>query len=325
MRRHLVATLCLQCAAAYVAPYVAARRTVVPTRCAAAMVAPTEEATNSAAAAEVPSPVPEEPPPATKNPPPPEELGPYLEIKGKYLNAFGALYGVQSVLVLGTLWWLALTLTELVCSKTGWDEDRSVHDWVGKTWSRVNMAVGGCAPSLVEGLENIPRTDQPALYVSNHASWFDIPLVAQVIPNSFKFIAAAELEKLPLVGQQLVDGKHVLIDRSTRRGQLKSFKESVGYLKRGISIFAFPEGTRSRDGRMIPFKGGVFAMALKANVPIVPISIRGAFDTYPSSAILPLLPNSDNLQVIVHPQINVDGKEETELAELTRAAIASGL
>eukprot|EP00966_Prymnesium_polylepis_P294943 6811019-Prymnesium_polylepis.1 len=75
MRRHLVATLCLQCAAAYVAPYVAARRTVVPTRCAAAMVAPTEEATNSAAAAEVPSPVPEEPPPATKNPPPPEELG----------------------------------------------------------------------------------------------------------------------------------------------------------------------------------------------------------------------------------------------------------
>eukprot|EP00966_Prymnesium_polylepis_P061383 1424050-Prymnesium_polylepis.1 len=78
------------------------------------------------------------------------------------------------------------------------------------------MAVGGCAPSLVEGLENIPRTDQPALYVSNHASWFDIPLVAQVIPNSFKFIAAAELEKLPLVGQQLVDGKHVLIDRSTR-------------------------------------------------------------------------------------------------------------
>eukprot|EP00966_Prymnesium_polylepis_P105085 2433855-Prymnesium_polylepis.1 len=114
-------------------------------------------------------------------------------------------------------------------------------------------------------------------------------------------------------------------------------------------------------------------MALKANVPIVPISIRGAFDTYPSSAILPLLPNSDNLQVrccralaasrppvaalrrhargaqiqmlrcqmlrshtrraavfrgaqvIVHPQINVDGKEETELAELTRAAIASGL
>lgn len=89
----------------------------------------------------------------------------------------------------------------------------------------------------------------------------------------------------------------MLIDRSTRRGQLKSFKESVAYLKRGISIFAFPEGTRSRDGKMIPFKGGVFAMAVKAEVPIVPISITGAYETYPPSAILPVLPNSKNLKV----------------------------
>mmetsp|Transcript_42673 Transcript_42673/g.97885 ORF Transcript_42673/g.97885 Transcript_42673/m.97885 type:complete len:206 (+) Transcript_42673:367-984(+) len=199
------------------------------------------------------------------------------------------------------------------------------HDWVGKTWSRVNMAVGGCAPSQILGLENVPPTDQPALYVSNHASWFDIPLVAQVIPNNFKFIAAAELQGLPLVGQQLVDGKHVLIDRSTRRGQLKSFKESVAYLKRGISIFAFPEGTRSRDGKLMPFKGGVFSMAVKANVPIVPISISGAFETYPPSAILPLLPNSERLKVTVHPQISVADRTEEEIAELTREAIASAM
>jgi len=187
------------------------------------------------------------------------------------------------------------------------------------------MAVGGCAPGVVRGLNNVPSKDQPALYVSNHASWFDIPLVAQVIPNDFKFVAAAELASLPLVGQQLTDGKHVLIDRNTRRGQLKSFKESVAYLKRGWSIFAFPEGTRSRNGKMIPFKGGVFAMAVKANVPIVPISISGAFETYPSSAILPLLPNGENLKVTVHPPISVDGKTEDEIAELTRTAIASAV
>ena len=73
------------------------------------------------------------------------------------------------------------------------------------------------------------------MYVSNHASWFDIPLVAQAIPNQFKFIAASELQKLPLVGQQLRDGKHVLLDRSTRRGQLKSFKESA---RRCVSVVA---------------------------------------------------------------------------------------
>ncbi|KAL3903593.1 MAG: hypothetical protein SGPRY_011615 [Prymnesium sp.] len=239
-------------------------------------------------------------PEAEKTPPPAKECGPYLQIKGKYLNAFGALYAAQSVLLLGPLWWLGLTLTELICSTTGWDEDRFFHDWVGKTWSRVNMAVGGCAPSLVAGTENLPPQDQPALYVSNHASWFDIPLVAQacaLIAAAPSCPSAEELRRLPLVGQQLVEGKHVLIDRSTRRGQLKSFKESVAYLKRGISIFAFPEGTRSRDGKMIPFKGGVFAMAVKAEVPIVPISITGAYETYPPSAILPVLPNSKNLKV----------------------------
>jgi len=328
LRSGLLLAACCTCAAlAHVKPAASTRGRLLASR-QPVMLAPTEEAEQDSSAQPDPaavSSVPPEEPVATESPPPPEELGPYLKIKGKYLNAFGALYGVQSVLILGVIWWLALTLTELICSVTGWDEDRFFHDWVGKTWSRVNMAVGGCAPSEISGLDNIPPSDQPALYVSNHASWFDIPLVAQVIPNTFKFIAAAELQGLPLVGQQLTDGKHVCIDRSSRRGQLKSFKESVAYLKRGISIFAFPEGTRSRDGRMIPFKGGVFSMALKANVPIVPISISGAYETYPSNAILPLKPNSKELKVTVHPPIAVEGKTEEELSQSTRAAIASML
>ena len=79
----------------------------------------------------------------------------------------------------------------------------------------------------------------------------------------------------------------MLIDRTTRRGQLRSYKESVAYLQDGVGIFAFPEGTRSRTGRMMPFKGGVFSMAMKAGVPIVPISLVGTFATYPPSAVLP--------------------------------------
>ena len=109
------------------------------------------------------------------------------------------------------------------------------------------------------------------------------------------------------------------------RGQLKSFKESVAYLERGVSIFAFPEGTRSRDGRLKAFKGGVFAMATKTGVPIVPITICGAYRTYPSSAILPLAPNSAELEVIIHPMVHVEGHTEEELSLLTRAAICSSL
>jgi len=160
-------------------------------------------------------------------------------------------------------------------------------------------------------------------------------------------VAADELRAVPIVSQQLIDGKHILIDRSTRKGQLKSFKESVNYLKKGVGVFAFPEGTRSRSGRMMPFKGGVFAMATKAGVPIVPITVCGTYYTYPSQAILPLRPNpvDDNwlhaalleqgivpagaaeeaLEVHIHPQISSDGRTEAELEELTRAAILSKL
>ena len=150
------------------------------------------------------------------------------------------------------------------------DADRGFFDRIGAKWSSVNLFCGGCYPATITGKEHLPPPGEAVLYVANHASWFDIPLLALTIKAQFKFIAASALGKLPLIGQQLVQGKHVLIDRRTRRGQLRSFKESVSYLKRGISIVAFPEGTRSKDGRLREFKGGVFSMATKARVPIVP-------------------------------------------------------
>ena len=131
------------------------------------------------------------------------------------------------------------------------------------------------------GLEHVPPEGSPVVFAANHASWFDIPLIAQCIPSTFKFVASESLKKLPLIGQQLLGGKHVLIDRRSRKSQLRSFKESCAWLNDGVSIMAFPEGTRSRDGRLAKkFKGGVFAMATKTGVPIVPISLVGTFSTF---------------------------------------------
>ena len=98
------------------------------------------------------------------------------------------------------------------------------------------MFLGGCSPSIVAGLENLPPEGTPAVLCANHASWFDIPLIGQVVPTTFKFVASKPLEKLPLIGQQLVGGQHVLIDRTSRKGQLASFKASLAWLKKGVSI-----------------------------------------------------------------------------------------
>ena len=150
------------------------------------------------------------------------------------------------------------------------------------------------------------------------------PVVRQFVPTTFKFVASASLRKLPLIGQQLVGGKHVLIDRKTRKGQLQSFKASISWLKTGVQIMAFPEGTRTKTGRMGKFKGGTFAMSAKTGAPIIPISLVGTFAMYPPEVMLPLRPARD-LEIHVHPPIYPEGKTEAELAELTRHAIASKL
>lgn len=245
-------------------------------------------------------------------------------INGKMLNWFGAIYIVQAMFW-AILWSGSMAMIEAVCEATGWDEKRKLFDWTGKTWSGVNMWVGGCAPSVVTGLEHLPAEGKAALICANHASWFDIPLMGQLIPSTYKFVAADALKDLPLVGQQLRGGKHVLIDRGNRRSQLRSFKECIAYLSDGVSVMVFPEGTRSRDGRLQPFKGGVFSMATKTNVPIIPITIVGAYPTYPPEALLPLAPNGANIQVHVHPLISTAGRSEEELERLTREAIISKL
>ena len=202
-----------------------------------------------------------------------EQLGPHIVFMGKVLNWFGALYICQA-LFWAIFWTAGMTISSAVSAISPWDPRRKYFDKMGKWWAWWNMKVGLCAPATITGLEHIPSEGQPCVFAANHASWFDIPLVAQCIPSTFKFVASESLKKLPLIGQQLVGGRHVLINRRSRKSQLRSFKESVGWLNQGVSIMAFPEGTRSRDGKLAKkFKGGVFAMATKSKVPIVPISL----------------------------------------------------
>ena len=254
-----------------------------------------------------------------------EQLGPHVVVMGKVLNWFGALYILQA-LFWAVFWSATMALSRAVSTISSWDPKRKFFDATGKLWSYWNMKIGGCAPGVISGLEHVPPEWQPVVFAANHASWFDIPLVAQCIPSTFKFVASASLQKLPLIGQQLLGGKHVLIDRRSRKSQLRSFKESVAWLSDGVSIMAFPEGTRSRDGKLAKkFKGGVFSMATKTGCPIVPITIVGAFKTFPPEALMPYGPKGNDLEIHFHPPIQTTDKTEDELLQLTRDAIASKL
>jgi 1-acyl-sn-glycerol-3-phosphate acyltransferase len=97
----------------------------------------------------------------------------------------------------------------------------------------------------------------------------------------------------------------------------------VQWLQKGVPLMAFPEGKRSKDGRLDEFKGGIFSMALKAKVPIVPISISNTHAIMPSNALFPFQSGSGKLHVHIHEPICVEGRTEQELVELVREALLS--
>jgi 1-acyl-sn-glycerol-3-phosphate acyltransferase len=163
------------------------------------------------------------------------------------------------------------------------------------------------------------------VFLSNHQGNLDAPVLAHAIPRNWRALIKKEVMRLPVLSLVLKQVKMVPIDRSDPQRARNSIDRGVKLLKEGYSFIAFPEGTRSRNGRLGEFKKGVFIMALKAGVPIVPISIVNSSGIQPPGeyAIRPGV-----IEVIFHdpiPTANLGMEDRDRLVDVTRAAIASGL
>jgi 1-acyl-sn-glycerol-3-phosphate acyltransferase len=123
--------------------------------------------------------------------------------------------------------------------------------------------------------------------MANHESLFDIPALVLAIPADFRIVAKRELLFVPIFGWALWLAGFVFIDRSDRESAIRKLERTVRTIRGGRSIVVFAEGTRSPDGRLLPFKKGGFILALQAGVPIVPVSIRGGRDILPKGSLHP--------------------------------------
>lgn len=257
-----------------------------------------------------------------------EEIAPIVtlkegEPKEKMVNAWG-FYCIFVSLLVNPIWSLAMFITNAVCeSFEDLDTNRAFYDKTGKIWAKAWLSLTDSYPTISGDIERLKEDNDlgACLFVANHASWLDIPVLCTILDPVFKFIAKGELKSVPCIGQQLVGGKHIMIDREDRRSQLRTFKEGVGWLKSGMSLMAFPEGKRSDDGRLDEFKGGIFSMAVKAGVPIVPISISNTHAVMPANALFPVQKGKGLLHLHVHEPISVEGKKEDELAALVKEAL----
>jgi len=133
---------------------------------------------------------------------------------------------------------------------------------------------------VTSGAEHVPA--RAVVYMSNHQSHFDIPMLYASLPSpTIRMLAKAELFRIPLWGHGLRAAEFIEVDRSNHQRAVKSLDEAARLLRDGVSIYLAPEGTRSRDGRIGKLKKGGFHLALATGAPIVPVAIRGTIDILP--------------------------------------------
>lgn len=175
----------------------------------------------------------------------------------------------------------------------------------------------------VHGRENID-TSGATIVMSNHQSLYDIPVLFQVLPPSLRMVTKIELFSIPVWGRAMQAAGFIAIDRKHRERAIQSLKVARATLESGVSVWMAPEGTRSRDGLLLPFKKGGFVLAEEMNASILPISIHGTRDILPAKTWH--LNRGASVKVTVHPRIRVDGlAPREELMERVRVAIQSGL
>ncbi len=174
---------------------------------------------------------------------------------------------------------LFLILCTIVCATVavlfGWlpPRGRWVH-LMARIWSRGLLMSAGAR--LDTRFAAPLATDRPYVFMANHQSLYDIPALIAALPGQTRFLAKRSLFQIPLFGWALKVGGFISIDRANRSSAGESFADAIRELQAGASAVVFPEGTRSRDGKLQVFQRGGFLLALKSNLPIVPVGIHGS-------------------------------------------------
>lgn len=189
-----------------------------------------------------------------------------------------------------------------------------------KTWCASFLKTGR-VDVVIEGLENVPA-GQPAVLVANHESWYDTFAMMGLLPFDMRWIGKKELVKVPFFGPAWVASGNIPIDRGDRRSAIESLKKAGEALRKDSAlVIMFPEGTRSPDGNLLPFKKGAFVLALQMGVPVIPLGVSGSRDVMPkgSGRVKP-----GTITLRIGKPISVEGrteKDRNELLEEAREAI----
>jgi 1-acyl-sn-glycerol-3-phosphate acyltransferase len=203
-------------------------------------------------------------------------------------------------------------------AKTGRTQHR-----IAQAWARTCLFISG-ANLTVYGVENLQKYPV-AVYAANHTSYMDTPVVFSALPFQFRILAKKELWSLPFIGWYLNRSGQIPVDTDNPRATLSSLSIGVKALRAGMPLFVFPEGSRTPDGELKTFLAGAAFLAIRAQVPVVPIALSGVYDLLPihTSHFFP-----GEVSLIAGEPIDTTGmtpRQVDELTERLRTAIAEML
>jgi 1-acyl-sn-glycerol-3-phosphate acyltransferase len=219
-----------------------------------------------------------------------------------------------------TKFWIIIVLLSLVLGTLAvlarlFDSSNNLSHRISSLWGRWLCTFNGIQVD-VEGLEHI-RQDQAQVFVANHQGYFDIFALSGFLPVQIRWVAKSSLFKIPFVGWAIAASGYIPVVRGNRKKSYQAFVKTIEKLKAGNSIVIFPEGTRSEDGTIGPFKKGGLLLSVRSGAPLVPVTLLGTGNIIKkgSGIIRP-----GRIQIIISPPIPsqavVDEKEENMLHTL---------
>ena len=197
-----------------------------------------------------------------------------------------------------------------------------VFHWCARIWGRLVLKVASVRVRA-KGIEHL-LPGKNYIYASNHASYFDIPALLATLPGQIRIVFKKELTRIPVFGWAMRFGSYISIDRGDSREAIESLERAAQEIREGASVLLFPEGTRTRNGKLQSFKRGAFALAVRTRLPIVPVTVNGSFSILPKEK---LRVNSGVIELIIHPPVATNGwngrEGEVQLMERVKTVIAA--
>lgn len=194
--------------------------------------------------------------------------------------------------------------------------------WPARYWSRI-MCWLTWVRVTVSGMENID-SQTSYVFVANHQGAYDIFTVYGWLPHNFRWMMKQELRKIPLVGYACEVARQIYVDKSTPSRLRHTMERAESLLRGGMSVVVFPEGARTWDGKVRRFKRGAYSLAVEFGLPVVPLTIDGAFSVLPRFR---KIPRPGRIHLTIHKPIlpPAEGHDTASLITLTREAVVSAL